>query len=806
MEQLYHIFSRIFNMSITAGIIICMVLAIRILLRRAPKIFSYLLWSVVLFRLLCPITLSSSFSALRIWNAPAAKSDTAAFTSSAVPNHNDSPQLSKVSDSPAPPVFIQQELPEDVVTEPKDVLKNIALTSFSFIWLAGVILITGYGILSTMRLKKRLAGSYCIKDKIYITDSVDTPFTMGILSPKIYLPEFLSEREKDFILLHEQTHIRRGDHIVKLLAFLALTIHWFNPFVWIAFLAAEKDMEMSCDEIVMKKMNEDIRAEYSTSLLCLATGKRILRGTPLAFGEGSTKSRVKNIMQYKKPAVAVVCTAAVFVCVCIVGFGTNPKEKDSSQSTSNAEINHPAEAFATDWAKAFCGREGEKIAAMSTEEARENLKETAFLEEADGSFQLGLSSPWPWNADSDYRIVKITDKSAEILYYARTSDPHVTVWRESLELIPKQDSFLASSEQLEILDAICSEEEFKNAYPDGLSNTPMDYLWDNTAESLNQNALLSSSWIYKTLSLPETAAVYLLNLSEDTKASVTDAYDSTAENVMASSVTVKLEFPDGFQTTVQMIQPFNQNFDGTSIWIPLDDTNEIYSRKSLPDSNLYSGHSYLGTYGDTGNSANDEYQNKRTERVIYSVTADVTHDGIEDSIDSIIADEDVSGSPYEIMGGMGAAYIKVYPGKEDGSFSDTAVFVSREVMDTHAGNGQIGLVEKDGLSYLLVSDMYEIMGTGGYSFAIFHIDVKRKTAVCSDEDSVQFAIEEEPGASSVPEDIPARQEVIPSFQEYLQLWLSDALLFVSCDTPDICLSLPDQEYRASDYYDKVWER
>lgn len=806
MEQLYHIFSRIFNMSITAGIIICMVLAIRILLRRAPKIFSYLLWSVVLFRLLCPITLSSSFSALRIWNAPAAKSDTAAFTSSAVPNHNDSPQLSKVSDSPAPPVFIQQELPEAVVTEPKDVLKNIALTSFSFIWLAGVILITEYGILSTMRLKKRLASAYCIEDNIYITDSVDTPFTMGILSPKIYLPEFLSEREKAFILLHEQTHIRRGDHIVKLLAFLALTIHWFNPFVWIAFLAAEKDMEMSCDETVMKKMNEDIRAEYSTSLLCLATGKRILRGTPLAFGEGSTKSRVKNIMQYKKPAVAVVCTAAVFVCVCIVGFGTNPKEKDSSQSTSNAEINHPAEAFATDWAKAFCGREGEKIAAMSTEEARENLKETAFLEEADGSFQLGLSSPWPWNADSDYRIVKITDKSAEILYYARTSDPHVTVWRESLELIPKQDSFLASSEQLEILDAICSEEEFKNAYPDGLSNTPMDYLWDNTAESLNQNALLSSSWIYKTLSLPETAAVYLLNLSEDTKASVTDAYDSTAENVMASSVTVKLEFPDGFQTTVQMIQPFNQNFDGTSIWIPLDDTNEIYSRKSLPDSNLYSGHSYLGTYGDTGNSANDEYQNKRTERVIYSVTADVTHDGIEDRIDSIIADEDVSGSPYEIMGGMGAAYIKVYPGKEDGSFSDTAVFVSREVMDTHAGNGQIGLVEKDGLSYLLVSDMYEIMGTGGYSFAIFHIDVKRKTAVCSDEDSVQFAIEEEPGASSVPEDIPARQEVIPSFQEHLQLWLSDALLFVSCDTPDICLSLPDQEYRASDYYDKVWER
>lgn len=805
MEQLYHIFSKIFNMSITAGIIICMVLAIRILLRRAPKIFSYLLWSVVLFRLLCPITLSSSFSALRIWNAPAARSDTAAFTSSALPNHNDSPQLSKFSDSPAPPVFIQQELPEAVITEPKDILKNITLAGFSFIWLSGVMLITGYGILSTMRLKKRLDGSYCTENNIYITDSVDTPFTMGILSPKIYLPEFLSERERHFIILHEQTHIRRGDHIIKLLAFFALTIHWFNPLVWIAFLTAEKDMEMSCDEAVMKKMNEDIRAEYSTSLLCLATGKRIIRGTPLAFGEGNTKSRVKNIMRYQKPAVIMVCIAAVLVCICIVGFGTNPKENKIIKSVSDTETNTAPEAFVNDWAKAFCGRDGEAIAAMSTAEAKENLTETAFLEEANGNFQMGVSSPWPWNPDSDYRIASITDTKAEIIYYARTSDPHVTVWRESLELIPEENSFLAASEQLEVFDAIASEEDFKRAYPSGLSSTPMDYLWDDTAESLNQNALLSSSWIYKTLSDPHTAVIYLLNLSEDTEVSVTEASDSESEDSLVSSAIVNLEFPDGSRTAVRMIQPFNENFDGISIWIPQDDTPDVYSKRSLPENRLYSNRFYLGTYGDAGYLADAEYQTNRRERVICSVTADVTHDGIEDRIDSIIADEDVSGSPYEIMKGMGVVYIKVYSGKEDGSFSDTAVFVSTEISDVHAGNGQIGLVKKDGLSYLLLSNMYEIMGYAEYSFVVFSIDTRLKAAVCADEAFTEFVISEELG-DAYSSDRPARKDVVPEFQEHLSPWLTDAILFVSCDTWDVCLSLQDETYRASDYYDKVWER
>jgi len=811
MEHLHHIFSQILNMSITAGIVICMVLIIRVLLRRAPKIFSYLLWSVVLFRLLCPITLSSSFSALGIWEAPAAETETTTFLSQAVSDNPAAPALPAVFPDDTPNTFTQPQAPASAVTEPKADIKTLLLLIFSCIWLFGMSLMTGFGIISTLRLKKRLAGSYCTEDNIYITDSVDTPFTIGILSPKIYLPEFLSDREKQFIILHEQTHIRRGDHIIKLFAFFALTIHWFNPLVWIAFSSAEKDMEMSCDESVMKKMNEDIRTEYSASLLCLATGKRILRGTPLAFGEGNTKSRVKNIMRYKKPAVIMVCIAAVLVCICIVGFGTNPKAKTIAASASNTETEMspetPAsETFVNDWARAFCERNGEKIAAMSTAEAKKSLEDSAFLEETDGSFQLGVSSPWPWNGDSDYRIISLTDTNAEILYYARTSDPHVTVWRESLELIPEKDSFLAASEQLEIMDAISSQEEWKRAYPNGLSNTPMDYLWDNTAESLNQNALLSSSWIYQTLADPKTAAIYLLNLSEDTKASTKTVSDSASEDSLASFVSVNLVFPDGSQTTVRMTQPFRQDLDDDGIWIPQDDSKAFYAQKSLPENNLYSAYSYLGNYGSNGNPADAEYRNARTERVIYSTTADVTHDGIEDRIDSIIADEDVSGSPFEIMSGLGAAYIKVYPGNEDGGFSDTAVFVSPDITDVHVGNGQICLVKKDGLSYLLISNMYEIMGHGSYYYTVFYIDTQRESAVCIDEAAAEFVLSDEFPEPSVVEDLPTRQEAIPAFREHLQPWLEDAILFVSCDTYDICLSLTDEAYLASDYYDKVWER
>lgn len=341
---LVDIFSFVLQMSITSGMIICIILALRFCLRKAPKIFSYLLWSVVLFRLLCPVTVQSQLSVLGIWQksevsenrllpgeTPAYKSEADTETmhqtiwdQNTITSSHKNRQLTAGNNG----------VPNGRGMETH--VKAAVLWIGGVLWIIGMVCMAGYGLLSTIYLKKRLAGSTRIKDNIYISDCIDIPFAMGIIAPKIYLPGFLSEKEKGYIILHEKTHIRRGDLIVKLLSFAALSLHWFNPLVWIAFLAAEKDMEMSCDEMVMKQMKEDIRAEYSMSLLCLATGETRIGGTPLAFGEGNTKSRIKNIMRYKKPAAFVIGTAVVLVTGCLVGFGTDPKGKktDTKQEIS----------------------------------------------------------------------------------------------------------------------------------------------------------------------------------------------------------------------------------------------------------------------------------------------------------------------------------------------------------------------------------------------------------------------------------------------------------------------------------------
>lgn len=155
-----------------------------------------------------------------------------------------------------------------------------------------------------LQLTKKLKNAVHDRDNIYLSDQIDTAFVLGAFRPKIYLPSYLGDTQRDYILLHEQTHIRRLDHMVKLAGFFVLLLHWFNPLVWIAFYASGKDMEMSCDEAVVKKLGNGVKKDYSTSLLSLATGRKIVGGTPLAFGEGDTRGRIKNVLNYKKPGSA----------------------------------------------------------------------------------------------------------------------------------------------------------------------------------------------------------------------------------------------------------------------------------------------------------------------------------------------------------------------------------------------------------------------------------------------------------------------------------------------------------------------
>ena len=282
------------NMSLTASAVILCVLLVRLLLCRAPRVFSYALWAVVLFRLLCPVSLTAGFSLLGLTDAPVRAAAAHATVVEYVPQdvvHAPEPQVvlpvpDGVNDA-LNTVLPQGE--EQTAADPLEAPVAIA----ALVWLAEVLAMAGYSAVSLVRLRRRLAGAVPLEGNVWLADHISTPFVLGLFRPRIYLPSALPEGERSYILLHERHHIRRLDHIVKLIAFAALCVHWFNPLVWLAFVLLGRDMEMSCDEAVLKKLGESVRADYSASLLSLATGRRIIAGTPLAFGEGDTGSRVK---------------------------------------------------------------------------------------------------------------------------------------------------------------------------------------------------------------------------------------------------------------------------------------------------------------------------------------------------------------------------------------------------------------------------------------------------------------------------------------------------------------------------------
>lgn len=298
--MLARLFSAILNMSLTGSIVIGCVLLARLALRRAPRVFSYALWAVVLFRLLCPVSVSSPVSVLNLAPVP----EPVAMV--------DSVEYVPVIREPAPVRTTEAQEPEPQAT------RIDWRGAASLVWVCGVGAMTAYGIFGYLRLKNRLRIWAHVEKGVRAADDISSPFVLGLVRPMIYLPSGLSEQQRAHILLHERHHIRRGDHIVKFLGICALCLHWFNPLVWLAFTLADRDMEMSCDEAVLRRLGPEIRADYAQSLLDLATGRRAAIA-PLAFGEGDTGDRVRHVLGWKMaarwmlPAGTAVCLLVLLV-------------------------------------------------------------------------------------------------------------------------------------------------------------------------------------------------------------------------------------------------------------------------------------------------------------------------------------------------------------------------------------------------------------------------------------------------------------------------------------------------------------
>lgn len=321
------LFLKVLSMSATAAVVILVVLLARLLLRKAPKVFSYALWAVVLFRLLCPFAIQNPWSL-----TPSIQVEPAGEGLNMVEFNVERVEVViRVDDSPAGrPGSIPSNVPAGPSVHPDDAVQAVTsvpsvLAAVSIVWLTGAAILLGYSALSLLRLRRKLVGSVPLEGEkdVRLADHIPSPFVLGLFRPNIYLPSDLPEGERDYILLHERTHIRRCDHLFRALAWLALAIHWFNPLVWLAFYLAGRDMEMSCDETVLRKMGRDVRADYSTSLLRLSTGERLPAG-PLAFGAGDPTSRIKNVLSYKKPALWVIVIALIGVLCAGAALATSP--------------------------------------------------------------------------------------------------------------------------------------------------------------------------------------------------------------------------------------------------------------------------------------------------------------------------------------------------------------------------------------------------------------------------------------------------------------------------------------------------
>ena len=320
-EQL---FIRILNMSLTGSIVILAVMVMRILLRKMPRIFSYCLWLVVLFRLLCPVSFTAVFSPLTALQTPPTQQGRMEYIPEDIAQFGWSSEPFTTAGTNNMTVTPLQSGNGTVVKSETLSTAQLVIMAGTGIWLLGIGIMAIYSIVTLVRLNLKLKNAAWERDNIYITERVSTPFVIGLIRPRIYLPDSLGREEKRYILMHEQIHIKRKDHIVKIISFLTLCIHWFNPLVWAAFFLSGKDMEMSCDEAVIRKIGSGVKKKYSSSLLSMATGKRIVNGIPLAFGEGDTGSRIKNVLRYKKPTAIVVFLTAIVCIVAAVLLLANP--------------------------------------------------------------------------------------------------------------------------------------------------------------------------------------------------------------------------------------------------------------------------------------------------------------------------------------------------------------------------------------------------------------------------------------------------------------------------------------------------
>ncbi len=330
------LFLHLLNISITAGWIVLVVVLLRFVLKKAPKWTRVVLWGLVALRLLLPVSIESPLSlvpseqtvSIATWTLP----DTAVGTSEegSAAQRTTAERVVFQTGFPALNSAINPTMKQSY--EHHSTVSTVKVVA-GWVWLGGAVAMLLYALISFLRLKHRVRASVLLEKGVYVCDEISDPFILGLIVPKIYLPSGMDEQTRAYVLAHERAHLKRFDHIWKPLGFLLLSVYWFNPLLWLAYILLCRDIELACDEKVVKELDDTGKAAYSEALVTASVSRRSIAACPLAFGETGVKSRVKSVLNYKKPAFWIILVALLAGIVTAVCFLTVPK-KDKTVTLS----------------------------------------------------------------------------------------------------------------------------------------------------------------------------------------------------------------------------------------------------------------------------------------------------------------------------------------------------------------------------------------------------------------------------------------------------------------------------------------
>ncbi|MBP3404971.1 MAG: hypothetical protein J6N18_02630, partial [Kiritimatiellae bacterium] len=308
-------FVPIVNTSISASWLILAIIVIRFVFKKMPKAMTCALWGLVAIRLICPFSIESPFSLV-----PSAEIIPEEVLYMEGAQLHDPVEFNGIE---APTI---QETVGEAVGETVSQVQTFDVYG-TLIWLAGMATMLIYALISYLRLRHRVIVSINERDNIWLCDQIDSPFILGMFRPRIYMPSGMAEEQAAYVIAHEQAHLHRHDHWWKPVGFLLLSVYWFNPLIWVAYILLSRDIELACDEKVIRSMETADKQAYSEALLVCSVNRRMIAACPLAFGEVGVKARVKSVLNYKKPAFWVVVGSVVICAVVAVCFLTDPAEE-----------------------------------------------------------------------------------------------------------------------------------------------------------------------------------------------------------------------------------------------------------------------------------------------------------------------------------------------------------------------------------------------------------------------------------------------------------------------------------------------